>query len=76
MKNTKRTASSRKYNCIKGFKQEAPLKVSLISGAESGWSILDLDEGESIKAEALQIKFKIVGSGFKSKSQPGMHGEN
>ena len=59
-KNTVRTASSRKYYCGKGFKQEAPLKVSLIEGAESKNSLLDLGKGKKINAKALQVKFKIM----------------
>ena len=43
----------------KGFKQEAPLKVTLIEGTESKGSILDFDNGEVINAEALQVKFKV-----------------
>ena len=48
------------YYCGKNFKQEAPLKWSLIGGAESDGFILNLDSGEKIDAEALQAKFKIM----------------
>ena len=59
-KNTKRTASSRKYHSRGSFKWEAPLKGSLIGGAESEGSIPNVDSGEKIEAEALQVKFEIM----------------
>ena len=55
-----RTASRREHYYRAGFKQEAPLKGSLIEGAESKGSIPNLEKGESIKAEALQVKFSIM----------------
>ena len=60
MKNTVRTARSRKYYCSKGFKQEAPLKVSPTGGEESQDCILNLDKGKKINTEALQVKFEIM----------------
>ena len=60
MKNTVRTDSSRKYYCRKDAKQEAPLKMSPIVGAEYKDSVLNLDKCELMNAEALQVKFKIM----------------
>ena len=54
-----RTAGSRKYDCRKGIKQEAPLKVIPTGGAESEGSILNLDKGEKIHVEALQVNLKL-----------------
>ena len=47
------TAGSRKCYCGECFKQEAPLKGSLIEDAKSKDSFLNLDKGEAIQAEAL-----------------------
>ena len=55
-----RTVSSRKYNCREGVKQETLLKVSPTGGGESKGSILNLDKGEKINTEALQVKFEIM----------------
>ena len=60
MKNSKRTASSRKYHSGESFKLEVPLKGSLIGGAESENSIPNVDSGKKIDVEALQVKFKIM----------------
>ena len=54
------TAGSRKCYCGEGVKQEAPLKGSLIEGAKSKDSLLNL-EGKAIQAEVLQVKYKIMG---------------
>ena len=43
-----------------GFKEEAPLKVRPIEGAKSKDSLLDLDKGEAIQAEVLQVKYEIM----------------
>ena len=71
------TASSRKWYCGEGLKQEAPLKVSPIEGAKSKDSLLDSGKGKTIQAETLQVKYghQGPGSGFKSNSESGMHGE-
>ena len=58
--NTKGTAGSRKHYCGDGFKQEAPLKGSLIEGAKSKDSFLNLDKGEASQAEVLQVKYEIM----------------
>ena len=54
------TASSRKCNCEEGFKQEVPLKGSLIGGAKSKDSLLNSDKGKAIQAEALQVKYEVM----------------
>ena len=54
------TVGSRKHYCREGFKQEAPLKGSLIEGAKSKDSLLNSDKGEAVQAEALQIKYEIM----------------
>ena len=51
---------SRKHYCGNGFKQEVSLKVSPIDGAKSKDSLLDLDKGEAIQAEVLQVKYEIM----------------
>ena len=60
MQNQERTAGSRKHYHGAGFKQEAPLKGSLLGGAESEGSVLNIDKGKRIEAEVLQVKFKIM----------------
>ena len=54
-----------------GGKQEAPLKVSLIEGAESKGTILNLDKGKKINTEALQLKFEIMKQAVAS--SPNVH---
>ena len=56
----KRAAGSRAYNSGAGFKQEAPLKESLIGGTGSKGSIPNVDSCKKIEAEALQVKSKIM----------------
>ena len=53
-------AGSRMCHCGEDFKQETPLKRSLIEGAKSRDSLLNLDKGEAIQAEALQVKYEIM----------------
>ena len=72
------TASSSKCYCGEDFKQEEPLKGSLIEGAKSKQGLFTQfrqGQGNSSRNITGKIWDHESGSCLKSKGEPGMHGE-